>query len=170
MNQQNPERDLRSLAQEILGYLNFSSGAADAKFLKNLSDLFEILDRPAEKNLPTWRRLGSASSFSSSRSASCGDMPFCSRSSPRQPKEVLANDWVATAPTSAFAHGTTVPTAKRPPRWIISAKPPWRCAPRTRTNNPVPTRANVPGIIAAALQRHEESLELRLVRVVGHIA
>ena len=58
MKQHQPDLDVRTLAQEILGYLNFSSGAADVKFLKNLSDLFGILDRPSEKNSPTWRRLG----------------------------------------------------------------------------------------------------------------
>ena len=49
MKQHHPDLDVRTLAQEILGYLNFSSGAADVKFLKNLSDLFGILDRPSEK-------------------------------------------------------------------------------------------------------------------------
>jgi hypothetical protein len=58
MKQHQPDLDGRTVAQEALGYLNFSSGAADAKFLKNLSDLFGILDRMKKQDLPTWRRLG----------------------------------------------------------------------------------------------------------------
>jgi hypothetical protein len=58
MKQHQPDLDVRPLAQEILGYLNFSSGTADPKFLKNLSDLFSILDRLSGKKTPTWRRLG----------------------------------------------------------------------------------------------------------------
>ncbi len=58
MKKLHPDLDVRTLAQEILGYLNFSSGATDVKFLKNLSDLFGALDRSGEKDLPAWRRLG----------------------------------------------------------------------------------------------------------------
>ncbi|MCC6127313.1 MAG: hypothetical protein IT426_20310 [Pirellulales bacterium] len=58
MKKPHPNLDVRTLAAEILGYLNFSSGAADVKFLNNLSVLFAALDRPNAKNLPTWRRLG----------------------------------------------------------------------------------------------------------------
>ena len=32
--------DVALLARDILGYLNFSSGAPDPRFLKNFSDLF----------------------------------------------------------------------------------------------------------------------------------
>ncbi|MBX7072264.1 MAG: hypothetical protein K1X71_03885 [Pirellulales bacterium] len=42
---------------EVLGYLNFSSGASDPKFLANLNLLFEhCVHRPADQ--PTWRQLG----------------------------------------------------------------------------------------------------------------
>ena len=36
--------DALQLVEEILGYLNFSSGASDPTFLKNLNDLFGRID------------------------------------------------------------------------------------------------------------------------------
>jgi hypothetical protein len=45
-------------------------------------------------------------------SASSAVAPRAIRSSPLGPNEVFAEACVATAPTPAFAHGTTVPTAK----------------------------------------------------------
>ena len=44
-------------------------------------------------------------------SVSCAESPVVINASPRGPKDVLANDWVATAPASACTHGTTAPTA-----------------------------------------------------------
>ncbi len=50
--------DARRLIEEILGYLNFSSGSSDPKFLKNLSDLFGLIDKQKTEKEPTWRCLG----------------------------------------------------------------------------------------------------------------
>lgn len=46
--------------REAVGYLNFSSGASDPKFLRNLNALYALLDRDAPQDEPveTWRRLG----------------------------------------------------------------------------------------------------------------
>jgi hypothetical protein len=44
--------------QEVLGYLNFSSGAADARFLANLSHLFELVDRAPGRTQSAWKALG----------------------------------------------------------------------------------------------------------------
>jgi hypothetical protein len=43
--------------QEIVGYLNFSSGAADPRFLKNVNRLFEALDASPDRVEPTWKAL-----------------------------------------------------------------------------------------------------------------
>ena len=40
--------------EQILGYLNFSSGAADAKFLRNLNRVFELAAN-ADGKRPAWR-------------------------------------------------------------------------------------------------------------------
>lgn len=49
--------DCQRAANEIVGYLNFSSGASDAKVLARLNELFaEIAVR--QDALPAWRRLG----------------------------------------------------------------------------------------------------------------
>ena len=50
--------DALQLVEEILGYLNFSSGAPDPTFLKNLNDLFAGIDANDSSGEPTWRRLG----------------------------------------------------------------------------------------------------------------
>ena len=49
--------DLPSLAQDILGYLNFSSGTSDPRFLKNLCDLFARIDAARAKGEPAWQAL-----------------------------------------------------------------------------------------------------------------
>ena len=41
--------DTSSLAQDILGYLNFASGAPDPRFLKNLCDLGDLCVLCVEK-------------------------------------------------------------------------------------------------------------------------
>ena len=46
------------MVQEILGYLNFSAGAADPRFLQHLNRLFEQIDSQPDGTEPTWRRLG----------------------------------------------------------------------------------------------------------------
>jgi hypothetical protein len=43
--------------QEILGYLNFSSGASDPKFLGCVNHLFELLGAAPEPTQPVWRAL-----------------------------------------------------------------------------------------------------------------
>ena len=40
MHHMTPGEDSSSLAQDILGYLNFSSGTPDPRFLKNVDDVF----------------------------------------------------------------------------------------------------------------------------------
>ena len=60
--------DIQGLSQKILGYVNFSSGASDPRFLKNLNELFALLDthppqtlaadKPEDGQEPTWRALG----------------------------------------------------------------------------------------------------------------
>jgi hypothetical protein len=40
--------------QEILGYLNFSSGAADPRFLRNVNHLYEVIDVAPQRVEPTW--------------------------------------------------------------------------------------------------------------------
>jgi len=47
--------DTRKIAQEILGYLNFGSGARDARFLKNVNELFGLIDARQDDAEPTWR-------------------------------------------------------------------------------------------------------------------
>jgi hypothetical protein len=46
--------DADKTAQEILGYLNFSSGAADPRFLRNINHLFEVIDVSPDRVEPTW--------------------------------------------------------------------------------------------------------------------
>ncbi len=41
--------------QEVLGYLNFSSGAADPRFLQNINRLFEAIDASPGRIEPTWK-------------------------------------------------------------------------------------------------------------------
>ena len=50
--------DVSSLAQDILGYLNFSSGAPDPRFLKNLNDLFGRIEAARAEREPAWQALG----------------------------------------------------------------------------------------------------------------
>ncbi|MGA2799367.1 MAG: hypothetical protein ABSE63_17430, partial [Thermoguttaceae bacterium] len=50
--------DALQLVEEILGYLNFSSGAPDPTFLKNLNNLFAGIDTNNNGGEPAWRRLG----------------------------------------------------------------------------------------------------------------
>ena len=51
--------DARKLVQEVLGYLNFSSGTPDPKFLRSLNLLFESIESNAKAGStePTWRVL-----------------------------------------------------------------------------------------------------------------
>jgi hypothetical protein len=44
-------------AQEVLGYLNFSSGAPDPRFLKNINHLFGLCDTCRARNEPAWQAL-----------------------------------------------------------------------------------------------------------------
>jgi len=46
------------LVEDILGYLNFSSGASDPTFLKNLNELFGRIETGGSGGEPAWRRVG----------------------------------------------------------------------------------------------------------------
>src|SRR5689334_9710560 len=70
-----------------------------------------VTEPPFASTRPTCLSSLSGSSSNNRSSVSCAESPVPSRARPRGPKDVLANDWVATAPTPACAHGTTAPTA-----------------------------------------------------------
>ncbi len=57
MEQSGLGSDAAKAGQEIVGYLNFSSGAADPRFLKNVNRLFEALDASPDRIEPTWKAL-----------------------------------------------------------------------------------------------------------------
>ncbi|MCE5266837.1 MAG: hypothetical protein LLG00_03010 [Planctomycetaceae bacterium] len=44
MDHDKPSGEVATVAREILGYLNFSSGAPDPRFLKNVGELFRLLE------------------------------------------------------------------------------------------------------------------------------
>ena len=50
-----PGNDVAKTAQEVLGYLNFSSGTSDPKFLRNVNHLFEVAEASEGRTEPTWR-------------------------------------------------------------------------------------------------------------------
>jgi hypothetical protein len=52
-----PATDAAKTAQEILGYLNFSSGTVDPRFLRNANHLFELIDVSPGRVEPTWRSM-----------------------------------------------------------------------------------------------------------------
>ena len=55
MEQTGQGLDAAKTGQELLGYLNFSSGAVDPRFLRNVNRLFELIDACPERGEPTWR-------------------------------------------------------------------------------------------------------------------
>jgi hypothetical protein len=50
--------DARKEVEESLGYLNFASGAPDPRFLKNLNELFGLIETGRADAEPTWKILG----------------------------------------------------------------------------------------------------------------
>ena len=58
MDQKKLGDDIASLAQDILGYLNYSSGTPDPQFLKNLGELFGRIDAARTKKETAWQLLG----------------------------------------------------------------------------------------------------------------
>src|SRR3954471_9278302 len=62
--------------------------------------------------MPSCRSVRSASAAVSRSTVSVAVAPAASSASPSGPYATFANDWVATAPTPARAHGTTAPTAR----------------------------------------------------------
>ncbi len=54
MQQLGQGTDAGKTGQELLGYLNFSSGAADLRFLRNINHLFAVIDACPELVEPTW--------------------------------------------------------------------------------------------------------------------
>ena len=57
MDRNRPSEDVSAVAREILGYLNFSSGASDPKFLENVNKLFGGLAARRASREPAWRAL-----------------------------------------------------------------------------------------------------------------
>ena len=57
MHHMTPGDDSSSLAQDILGYLNFSSGTPDPRFLKNLDELFGQMAAGRGRREPAWQSL-----------------------------------------------------------------------------------------------------------------
>ena len=60
MDRKRPGEDVSAVAQEILGYLNFSSGASDPRFLENVNKLFGWLAAGKASQEPGWRALAQA--------------------------------------------------------------------------------------------------------------
>ena len=60
-----PDTDARRTAPEIIGYLNFSSGAPDPRFLGSINELFGLIAARREDKEPAWRSLGRARERSS---------------------------------------------------------------------------------------------------------
>ncbi len=51
-------RDTRTALREMLGYLNFSSGAPDARFQRNLNTVYSSLLDTSETAAAPWRGVG----------------------------------------------------------------------------------------------------------------
>ena len=51
------DRKVRKALGEILGYINFSSGASDANFLRSLNYVFGRIESSPQRKEPTWRVL-----------------------------------------------------------------------------------------------------------------
>jgi hypothetical protein len=58
MNRKKPAKDVSAAIQEILGFLNYSSGATDPRFLANVNKLFGWLAAGSAPKEPTWQALG----------------------------------------------------------------------------------------------------------------
>jgi hypothetical protein len=58
MDRKRPGETTNAIAQDILGYLNFSSGVSDPRFLENVNRLFGRLAKKADGE-PAWRALAS---------------------------------------------------------------------------------------------------------------
>jgi hypothetical protein len=57
MDSKRPRETAAAIAQDILGYLNFSSGASDPRFLENVNKLFGLLPAGKTSREPAWRAL-----------------------------------------------------------------------------------------------------------------
>ncbi len=58
MDRKRPSDDVSRVSQEILGHLNFSSGAPDPRFLGNVNTLFGWIEAGLSAGEPAWRALG----------------------------------------------------------------------------------------------------------------
>ncbi len=58
MDPKKPSQDVAATVQDVLGYLNFSSGTSDPRFLENLNKLFTWVAAGLPANEPAWRALG----------------------------------------------------------------------------------------------------------------
>ncbi|HJT36302.1 MAG TPA: hypothetical protein VJ783_30045 [Pirellulales bacterium] len=58
MDAQKPGPEAQKTLDEMLGYLNFSSGAPDARFQRNLNQSFQWFETYEADQPPTWQRLG----------------------------------------------------------------------------------------------------------------
>ncbi|MGA2616634.1 MAG: hypothetical protein ABSF26_03430 [Thermoguttaceae bacterium] len=50
--------EIGKIAQDVLGYLNFSSGAADPRFLRNVNHLFGAVEGESGAKQPAWKGFG----------------------------------------------------------------------------------------------------------------
>ena len=58
MDRQKPSENISATARDILGFLNFSSGSPDPRFLENLSKLFGWVANGLSEKKPVWQALG----------------------------------------------------------------------------------------------------------------
>ncbi len=58
MDTKKSSRNIAATIQEVLGYLNFSSGAPDSRFLENLNKLFIWVAAKVTAKEPAWQALG----------------------------------------------------------------------------------------------------------------
>ena len=58
MDGKRPAGDIPLASQEILGYLNFSSGAPDSRFLENVDEMFGSVETGPSPGKPTWQAFG----------------------------------------------------------------------------------------------------------------
>jgi hypothetical protein len=58
MDRPKPAGDISTISQDVLGYLNFSSGTPDPRFLEHVNKLFGLIEADSAAGKPAWRALG----------------------------------------------------------------------------------------------------------------